>query len=63
MYFFSEGSYNVSVLAQNPVSSQTVYKILFILTKSYCVEPKVSIIAEKEMKVSFVHFTILLIVV
>ena len=45
---FSEGVYKVTVFVENPVSSLAVYKMLFILNSSYCDEPKVDIIADKE---------------
>ncbi|XP_060560495.1 polycystin-1-related protein-like isoform X2 [Ruditapes philippinarum] len=52
--FIREGAYNITVLAENPVSSVTVYKMLFILNKSYCEEPKVTIVANTE-HIEIVH--------
>ncbi|XP_053374214.1 polycystin-1-like [Mercenaria mercenaria] len=54
--FTSEGAYNISLLAQNPVSSQTVHKMLFVLNKSYCNEPKVNIIGDTETKIVYSRY-------
>ncbi|KAL4222250.1 Polycystic kidney disease [Mactra antiquata] len=41
--YYSPGAYNVTLIAQNPVSIETVHRMLFILDQPYCIEPKLYI--------------------
>ncbi|XP_052802584.1 uncharacterized protein LOC128232845 isoform X2 [Mya arenaria] len=48
--FASESVYNITVLAKNSLGSQIAHKLLFVLDKPYCDEPKIVIISKPYTK-------------